>query len=252
MSWMVHAASVTGKKHQLRQESNQDVIRFQIWDQFCLGVLADGAGSAQRGELGAQLAADLSLTQYEVWIRQHIFVDCPSDENWLGCAQTLLQGIRDKLNNQANSAQTSLHDWASTLLVFLATPNWLAGFQIGDSHLVWRQQGQDSYQLACQPMRGEYANETTFITSPEAESKISTWILPESVSFIAAASDGIEPVSLQYPDLQPYSGFYKSLDQWMKNSTSNELQQLESFLASERLEQRTSDDRSLILASWRV
>lgn len=252
MSWAICAASVTGKQHQLRQEPNQDVVRFQIWDQFCLGVLADGAGSASKGALGAQLAVDISLNRYAEWIEQQAFAVCPSDENWFTCAQQLLQEIQESLNHYANRGLYSLTDLACTLLVFLATPNWLAGFQIGDSHLVLRQQEQDAYLLACKPMRGEYANETIFITSPEANSQIKTWIYSQSIGFIAAGSDGIEPVSLQYPDLQPFSGFYKTLDQWLQNSQADDLQQLEIFLASERLEQRTSDDRSLILAGWRL
>ena len=89
-----------------------------------------------------------------------------------------------------------LDDLACTLIIFVTSSNDLAAMQIGDGLIVVQTQDKSDYDLLFMPNKGEYANETTFVTSTSAQSEMKTELKSIRVNFICAATDGIEHISL--------------------------------------------------------
>jgi len=76
--------------------------------------------------------------------------------------------------------------------------------QIGDSILGVRKRRKQDYKLLFNPQRGEFANETVFVTSSEAITDMQIIVMPISCNFIGAASDGWESVALRFSDWVPF------------------------------------------------
>ncbi len=121
--------------------------------------------------------------------------------------------------------------------------------QIGDGFLTVRPVDGD-LQLLFTPDKGEYINETTFITSSNAFEEMQVKVLEKPCSFICASTDGLEKVAINFKDWQPFPPFFNPLEEYMKETveTHEDDQYIIDFLNSERLNARTNDDKTLLLA----
>ncbi len=105
------------------------------------------------------------------------------------------------------------------------------------------------YQLLFQPDKGEFANETTFITSANAVKEMQVKVISEKQEFICASTDGVEKVAIRLSDWEPFSPFFKPLEEYLHEQFNQEEEDkyLIEFLNSERLNSRTDDDKTLLL-----
>lgn len=162
--------------------------------------------------------------------------------------EKIVNQVITELREEADKEDYFIHDLACTLLVFVATPDWVAAMQIGDGFIVMRSQ-ESEYQLLFQPDKGEFANETTFITSTNALKEMQVKVIPEKQEFICASTDGLEKVAIRLSDWKPFSPFFKPLEEYLHEPVNGEEKDkyLTEFLNSERLNSRTDDDKTLLL-----
>lgn len=179
---------------------------------------------------------------------------------WQKFSQALSQTEADKLftktvkkviaelGKQAAKEDYYVNDLACTLLVFVATPEWVAAMQIGDGFIVMRSQ-ESEYKLLFHPDKGEFVNETTFITSTNALKEMQVKVITEKQEFICASTDGLEKVAIRLSDWEPFSPFFKPLEEYLHELVSEEEEDkyLMEFLNSERLNSRIDDDKTLLL-----
>lgn len=120
--------------------------------------------------------------------------------------------------------------------------------QIGDGFIVVRSQDSE-YQLLFQPDKGEFVNETTFITSANALTEMQVKVILDKQDFICASTDGLEKVAIRLSEWEPFSPFFKPLEEYLHEpiTPGNEDKYLMEFLNSERLNSRTDDDKTLLL-----
>src|SRR5919202_405179 len=142
-------------------------------------------------------------------------------------------------------------DLACTLLVFVATPHWLAAMQIGDGFMVVGLQGKE-HQLLFQPDKGEFVNQTTFVTSAHALDEMQVNVVSGSQKFICASTDGLERVAIRMNDWTPFPPFFQPLEEylWETPEPEQDDQYIQNFLTSERLNARTDDDKTLLLCLY--
>lgn len=276
MGWKAIARSAIGTRHQDQQQPCQDHGVVMVAAPratrdrhgVIIGAVADGAGSASHAEVGARLAVATALRYLattEVWLhkRQRSWQDWPQPPS-----EALIRKLFTKVvsRSQAQLAQRASdqgwqsEDLACTLLAFLATPDWIAAMQIGDGFMVVSydqpqtpgQSAQGDYQLLFQPDRGEFANQTTFITAANALATMQVTVVGQPPRFIAAATDGIERVALRLKDWAPFAPFFSPLEEYLKETPDPEADDtyLISFLSSERLNQKTDDDKTLVLCHY--
>jgi hypothetical protein len=108
----------------------------------------------------------------------------------------------------------------------------------------------DKLFLVNQAQRGEYANETYFLTQEDALEQVQVSVYAKPVNLLAVMSDGLTRLALQLPAQEPYLPFFQPLLAFAARANEEEqaARHLVEFLTSERVCDRTDDDKSLVLA----
>lgn len=257
MAWRAVVRSCIGTRHQKQQQPCQDYGSYFLLNKndLIVGAVADGAGSAQYSDVGARLAV------YKVMSIFREIALLPQKEERLSDplneleARTLfsriVQEVVATLKEQAIHENYSIDELACTLLVFMATPHWLAAMQIGDGFIVVGLQGEER-KLLFQPDKGEFVNQTTFVTSASALDEMQVHVLSGKQQFICASTDGLEKVAIQMSDWTPFSPFFQPLEDylWETPNPEQDDEYINTFLDSERLNARTDDDKTLLLCLY--
>ncbi len=252
MTWRAIARSSVGTSHKKRQIPCQDHGQYIIVDDVIVGAVSDGAGSAKHADQGAELAVKTALSSIELWLgSQKTELKPVSEEQARELFSWILETVIDALQTAATSSGYSLSDLACTLLIFIAAPDWVAAMQVGDGFILVGLQGQD-YQLLFQPSKGEFINETAFVTAPNALDEMQVRVRPGNQEFICAATDGLEKVAIHIRDWVPFTPFFQPLADYMQTTSRPEQEDeyILDFLDSDRLNLRTDDDKTLLLCLY--
>jgi serine/threonine protein phosphatase PrpC len=236
--WKGIARTAIGSSHKITGMPCQDVAEWRTNGDIAFAALADGAGSARYAESGAKVAVSTALKI----LQDHVEKNPDEIETIF---TNFLEKIINELKEVAQLQKCEIQDLACTLNVVVLAPDWIAMAQVGDGFIVYGCEGE--FIIPFKPDKGEYANETTFITSSNAtimEAKIN-----KKIDFVCISSDGLYDVSTSKTDNIPYSPFFTPLVQFMKVTEDPEKddEYLTRFLHSERLARYTDDDKSIIL-----
>jgi hypothetical protein len=205
--WEVAGISVAGTTHlrldiPCQDESDYDVLPSGV----LIAVVADGAGSALHPELGAQAAVKAVLdaarsSSSDTFDRVEL---CQrSVQDWMCKA-------REAVEDKARKRNVCPRELATTLIIVIGALEFVVAGQIGDGATVIRT-GEGKIDTLTTPMRGEYANETVFITSPGAQDLIQLKASEGKATQIAAFSDGLQTLALQFPDAIAHERFFAPL-----------------------------------------
>ncbi len=175
----------------------------------------------------------------------------PSEQEVSQLFTNIVNQVVTALEAQAANGDYSIDDLACTLLIFVATPNKVAGMQIGDGFITVRYQQQEP-QLLFPPDKGEYINETTFVTSTNALEAMRVVVQTGHPEFICASTDGLERLAIRMSDWIPFAPFFQPLEEYLRETSVPEQEDkyLMSFLNSDRLNARTDDDKTLLLCLY--
>ncbi len=246
--WRVVAASVCGKSHQQKQQLCQDAHAWQILpDNILIAAIADGAGSASMGKIGAIVAAQTAVANIcASSITRRILDDDTSVRLLLIEA---LVAAKQAVMEEAIACEKQVHDLATTLIVLIATPEMVAAAQIGDGVAVVKDFAGNVFALT-QPQNGEYINETTFLVSPDAINTAQLRLLRQIIVNVALLTDGLQMLALNMDSGTPHQPFFTPLFKFISdvNDKSDGVNQLVSFLRSDRICDRADDDLTLLLA----
>lgn len=217
-------------------------------------AVADGAGSARRSERGSQRAVEVALKAAD-WAARALLANKPDIEpaDWYDLMCWVFGQARRAVVLRARTEHTALRDYATTLTVAVAAGGWLAAAQIGDGAVVVQDAG-GKMSAVTRLQKGEYANETRFLTERNVLKRLDCWADRCPVKALAVMSDGLVRLALRLPSGEPHPPFFHPLFQFVStlesaDPTSQPGQSLEAFLASERVCARTDDDKSLVLAA---
>ncbi len=272
--WKSIARSAVGTSHLSSNLPCQDFGKYLILDEGAgiAGVVADGAGSAKLSEIGAKSAVETALE----FIKTYRLTGGSSDSsddiavfksigNLFGKQSKkesrTLEEVAEKffsdltkvviqvLKEKAEELEAELGDLACTLVAFVATPDHVVAMQIGDGFLVVRQDKKQDYELMFEPDKGEYANETTFVTSSSALKEMQVKAVKGNCGFICASTDGLERLAIRVSDWMPFPPFFKPLEEFLTETPDPEQddEYILSFLNSERLNAKTDDDKTLLI-----
>lgn len=250
--WRHLANSVRGTSHEKLALPCQDahqVSRLTTSDgEALIAVVCDGAGSAKHAEVGAETVC-LSILQSA----SAALIEDPSGgalarslvEDWLKKAQ-------EQIATKAAELSAEGRDLACTMLGAAITSSRAILFQVGDGAIV-RWDGQ-RYRLVFQPDRGEYANNTYFVTEDRAKDRLQFAVVESAVDEVALLSDGLQMLAVDYAQQEAHSPFFASMFGALRKALASEdvealgvpfLQ----FLKSPRINDRTDDDKTLVLAT---
>lgn len=249
--WRYVYASVPGVSHRAGGVECQDVGAAQLWpkpnaEPVLLLAAADGAGSAAAARAGAELACRTFFSECAAWLEQ------AADADWMrDVAEMLLQRVQTALIQRAEAENMPVREFACTLLGAVLAADRALFLQIGDGVIVIG--NGDEYRPVFWPQAGEYANETWFVTDPNAVARMEFAVFAEPVAEIAMLTDGLQPLALHYQSRQAYAPFFRPLFQRLRAAPepgcpADLMEALERFLDAPHLNQRTYDDKTLILA----
>lgn len=253
--WRVVAASVRGTSHERVGQLCQDAHQ---WEKLPEGVfvaaVADGAGSATLGKVGAIVASQTAVETIilDVGTRNRVpLLSLPENEQgWQLLLTKALEAAKTAVEAEAIACKMTARDLATTLIIVVATPNLIAAAQVGDGVAVASDVNGNFIALTA-PQRGEYINETTFLVSPNALDTAQVNLWHGATANIAVLSDGLQMLALEMSEGKPHVPFFSPLFHFMADVTdeSEAKEQLVAFLRSPRILDRTDDDLTLLLAT---
>jgi len=247
--WKIASAVVAGSRHRRALQPTQDALCWgQVGSHYLVVAAADGAGSAQRSHLGAELAVVQAFSRCCTGLSEGK-VPLPSQQG-LSLVQQAVETARSTLFQEAQSRGFPPRDLACTLLVLIAHPDGAVAAQVGDGAIVIG--SEQTLHCLTWPTSGEYINETVFLTSSHNPLPIQLKDYQGPVRRVAVFTDGLQALALDLRNRQPYGPFFNPLFSWLQAQTDPRIrnQELDAWLRSDRVAQRTDDDVSLFLALW--
>lgn len=153
----------------------------------------------------------------------------------------------------SKKAADPLAKFATTTLGVIITPEWLVSWQIGDGVIVLRD--AQGYRAITTPAKGEYANQTHFLTGEGFSKKMQIFTErrnpKQAINGVVLMTDGLERLAMQMQDNTPFAPFFDNLFTFAENSQASWQERqagLQNTLRSEAVNQRTDDDKTIMVA----
>jgi hypothetical protein len=255
--WKYGFASVAGTYHLKSSTPCQDASRVEVvrdagGAEVLVAVASDGAGSATLAQLGSSLACDLFVDDVRSRIEGGNTRALLSD-NFIADWFVKFRGVATGWSGPDSGR---IQDFACTLLAAVVWSDRAIYFQIGDGAIVEsRRKEPDQYDVVCWPQQGEYANMTNFLTDADATKNVIREERSVAIDEVAMFTDGIQRLALDYRARSAHAPFFAPLFAWLRprpGGLSRELSDsLSVYLNSEKINSRTDDDKTLILATRR-
>jgi hypothetical protein len=239
--WKLVFGSARGTSHVRSGQPCQDYCFGSVTGTTVVAGCADGAGSAELSHLGSRAAIDRFMELATTWQAQTP-PERDTIESWVDAA-------RDRVLEAALTQAATPRQLACTLLGALVGDNWAAFVQIGDGVIVF--DGDAGYELAFWPDNGEYANATRFLTDEDYRRHLRVEILARKVSDLALLTDGLQMLALDFTMARVHERFFTPLFKALRTGPSEETLRMSllDFMDSKRVNDRTDDDKTLLLAT---
>jgi len=254
--WKIIGASVQGTIHKRSGVPCQDAHAYKILsDSTIIIVVADGAGSADQSAEGASCAVKHGLSSIEQHLRPLLKSNDPSKSQSISeevCRSIMNEAFNDAhqaILELARSKKISPRDLASTLIAAFTFENCLVSAQIGDGAAV--AQSIDGHFFATiQPQRGEYANETNFLSAENPLDYLEVNVSQQPIKSLVVMTDGVTRLAIHLGQNKPHAGFFRPLVGFLTQveNTKKGCKELKNFLNSNRVRTHTYHDRTLVVA----
>jgi hypothetical protein len=173
--------------------------------------------------------------------------------------QRTVETLRLKLALFALDERISFDQLACTLVAAVVGPRDAIYVQLGDGAIVTRGDEPGAPWLPVfWPQRGEYANETYFLTARDAASCFDFYREDGPIKDIALLTDGLQALVLDYATRSAHSKFFDfafaHIDPAGDHAGESPATRswLQGFLSSAAVNSRTDDDKTLVVASRNI
>jgi hypothetical protein len=255
--WKYGFASVVGKFHLKSSTPCQDASRAEVvvdasGAEVLVAVASDGAGSSKLAQLGSTLACDTFIDEVKSRIEGGNARSIIADNfitDWVGKFRRLALGW-------SHDEKVRIQELACTFLAAVVWNDRAVYFQIGDGAIIESQRDKlDHYAVACWPQQGEYANMTNFLTDEDAMEKVVREERSGAIDEVAIFTDGIQQLALDFRARSAHGPFFAPLFAWLRPRAGGYSRELSDWLGvylnAEKINSRTDDDKTLILATRR-
>ena len=254
--WRIAAATAAGASHLRNDTPNQDAVAHRLvgvrHGQVVAAAVADGAGSASRSDEGSRIAVDTAVDTVVRGIerkpaaamREHLATSLVRDA---------VKRAKNEVIRYARRQSVEPRELASTLIVAIASDRLLTAAQVGDGAVVAFNIDGGLARTLCAAHTGEYANETTFITSRTRPHRIASVGHADGSRYDAVAliTDGLQNLALQMPEREAFMGFWNPMLNDLAQTDEPEAVpgRLHAFISGERVQSSTSDDVTIAIAT---
>ncbi len=244
-SWRVVGASSTGTSHLADHRPCQDAHHLALGDEdTVVAAAADGAGSAPLGGDGAAIASQWAAELLAFQLAESHPTDAA---DWDRLLVSVLARTRARLRHAAAARGVAPGDLATTLILSAITSDAVAVAQVGDGTAVVRST-DGGLSVVAEVERAEYLNETVFLTSRGWRDDARTAVVDATdIDAVALLTDGLQLVALDLASGAPHAPFFEPLFAFAGDE-ANDPNELDTFLGSARIAERTDDDKTLVIA----
>lgn len=250
--WNAVGASVRGTSHLKSGVPCQDACAYMVTESgVLLAAVSDGAGSAELAHIGAQQAVDAAVQALYGELTERI---PETHRRWGRLLYDSFSRARNAVLELAGDEPGEARRYAATLSIVVADHEWLATGQLGDGLSVVRT-ADGALHTVGEPQRGEYAGSTYFLTEDGAPETFYGRVYLQGADIapvlsLAIMTDGLTGLALDRSTGLPHPPFFTPLLQVPAGIEHHDgaLADLQAFLASERVNGRTDDDKTLLLA----
>jgi hypothetical protein len=251
MIWKVIGQSVIGSSHVQSGKPCEDAFLFQLVDlpeeeQALICFVSDGAGSAVCAGEASQLAVSCGVATLADWISTDRTINDAA-------LRELAEIVYDSLKAAAEEKELPLNEFSCTLLGAIILPDKACFLQIGDGAIV-RNDGNDYFTHIWWPHNGEYQNTTTFVIDDPNFPNLKTKIVEEQITEVAIFSDGLQMLALNNETESVHQPFFNELFKVLRMAANeNHIdilnKRLSDYLCGDAINNRTDDDKTLVLAT---
>lgn len=156
---------VRGRAHEQNGSRGQDRTAYLSHRGVQVLCLADGAGSARYSEFGAQAVVEEGSA-----LLAELFPDLISNTDAEEARRMILERLLKRLRRVADKHGCTISDLAPTFLGVAVSGDRFIAVHIGDGVIGYVK--QEHLQVISAPDNAEFANQTTFVTSPSASASI--------------------------------------------------------------------------------
>lgn len=252
--WNYAGASVIGQAHVNQETVCQDRLVCRTFStesdgEVLIAAVADGAGSTTHGQIGAEIACEFFAEQVEKFLTSGNASVGSLNEDF---GKFFIEYFQEKIGEIAKENKLELREYATTLIAAIVGKDLAVFYQVGDGAAVFSTNGEtDSYTFGIEPEDTEYVNMTEFLTDDAAANSLRFVCVEKAVEDVILFSDGIYAVAVDYGKNKPHEPFLMPMIAPLRNGNSAEglNEKLENFLSSPKLNEKTDDDKTIILAS---
>jgi len=251
--WRTAFASVIGTSHTKSGSPCQDtggcrVVTASNGTEVLVAAVSDGAGTAARSEAGSALTVHRFLHDFAEAVGHDptlASIDVAFVREWI-------KSINCAIADQASEEGHETRDYACTLLGAIVGTTGSVYVQIGDGAIVVSTEEPGEYSWIFWPQHGEYANTTNFITQERVVESL-LFETGSAVPEIALFTDGIERLVLDLSARTVHSPSFAPIFAWLASTgpdrTDGQSPALAAYLASQHVNSRTDDDKTLVMAT---
>lgn len=234
--WLGAAASARGRGHAANGLPCQDASRVVVENGMVMIITSDGAGSARHSDEGAEIAVRCAT---------EFLVACAPWQDVDGLASQLLRASRAALASRAEELGTTVDQLAATLSFVAVDGELCIVGNLGDGLVAGYSAGEAT--VLTSQSKGEFANETVFLTSSAAERCFEVMAVPaaEFDGFVVMTDGSAE--SLYQRATGTLAPAMERMLSWLDTNAPSVVEQALHDSALPMLLGRTMDDCSIAL-----
>jgi hypothetical protein len=223
-------------------------------EEVLIAVACDGAGSAKLSQVGSTATCRFLLDRLKTLVVDQPAIDQISRE----AVTTVVLEAQANLRLVAETHGATMRDLACTLVTAVVGGEGAVFFQVGDGVAIVgpRNEPVDEFSWIFWPERGEYANTTTFLCDERVSEHVQYDASRNVIDELAVLTDGIQNLVLDYRRHSAHGPFFRRMMEPLRTRKDiGHVAQLSTalagYLGSQTVNDRTDDDKTLIIASRR-
>jgi len=253
MIWKVIGQSVIGTSHIQSGKSCEDALSYKLItigeeQEAIVCFVSDGAGSAKFAAEASEASVSRGVEIAEKMLMEGAEIN---EQNLLALAEQ----VYDYILSLAEAEEVQKNEFSCTLLGFIVLSDRAGFLQIGDGAIV-RSDESDHLTTVWWPQNGEYQNTTTFLIDNENLPHLKIKIIEEAITEIAIFTDGLQMLTLNNETESVHQPFFNNLFPLLRKARELEHisilnNRLIDYLSGDAINNRTDDDKTLLLATRR-
>ena len=233
-----------GETHRVKRTACDDYAKaVELEDGTLIAVVCDGAGSAAKGGIGSRVCADKFI--------DYMTTRCNVEPLTVEDIRKAFSHARAGLEEESAKYQLPIETFATTMVTITCLAESTVFAQVGDGFAV-ANFAHSRLEMPLVPDRGEFANQTYFLTSQNWIETLQVATIDEPCIGCTLSTDGLQNILITRDD-RPYEPFFTKMFGHTKNLLAAQIEtSLKDFLSSSLVNAKVSDDATIIIAVKKV